>query len=357
MRLSGWKLCGCFFLAAILSVPAWAATPALPGTLNYVEGQASIGTEALNSKSVGSVDLQTGQTLTTETGKAEVLLVPGIFFRLGDNSAATLVSPDLTNTEMSLNNGQAMVEADEMHKDNLLRIQQDGATTQLLKAGIYGFDANSGEVRVFNGEALIWAGDRRVTVKGGHELDVKDTARLKTTKFDKKEYEQSDLYRFSNLRSEYLAESNVNAAGLYAYGGPGWYGSGWYWDPFFLDYTWIPGAGIWGGPFGWPFYSPFWVGYAPYYYPYYGGYGYATARPWPNRGPIGAGHTRPPLGESGFRGPSRAEIGASHFGVMGPGFHGGAPGGFRGEVMAGGFHGDMGGGFHGGGMGGGGFHR
>src|ERR1700751_1862771 len=114
MKLSGMKLIASFFLAAILSAPAWATTPALPGTLNYIEGQASIGNQALTSKSVGSVDVQAGQTLTTGTGKAEMLLTPGVFFRLGDNSAATLVSPSLTNTEVALNQGQAMVEVAEI---------------------------------------------------------------------------------------------------------------------------------------------------------------------------------------------------------------------------------------------------
>ncbi len=321
MRLSGLRLIGSFVLAAILSAPAWAATPALPGTVNYVEGQASIGTEALNAKSVGSVGLQTGQTLTTETGKAEVLLTPGVFFRLGDNSAATLVSPSLTNTEVALNNGQAMVEVAEIHKDNLLRVQQEGATTELLKTGLYGFDANSGEVQVFKGEALVQEGDRQIKVKGGHELDVKDTAQLKTTKFDKSSYEQSDLYRFSNLRSEYLAEANVDAARIYVAGGPGWYGPGWYWDPFFTAYTWIPGDGILYSPFGWGFYSPLWVGYAPYYgvRPYYVG-GYRAPRYVPR------GYAATPA----FRGPSHAQVGTSHFGVVGGGFHGGA--------VSGGFH-------------------
>lgn len=343
MKLSGMKLIASFFLAAILSAPAWATTPALPGTLNYVEGKAAIGDQALNAKSVGSVDVETGQTLTTETGKAEMLLTPGVFFRLGDNSAATLVSPSLTNTEVALNQGQAMVEVAEIHKDNLLRVQQDGgATTQLLKEGLYAFDANNGEVRVFKGEALVQDGDRSIKVKSGHELEVKNNAALKTTKFDKNSFEQSDLYRFSNLRSEYLAEANVNAINTY-YGGPAWYGAGWYWDPFFTAYTWIPGDGIFYSPFGWGFYSPLWVSYAPYYRPFYGRYGtFETARPYLGHGvPSNTYRGRAGL-ESGFRGPSHEVAGASHFGVMGGGFHGGA--------ASGGFHG-------GGGLSGGGFHR
>ncbi len=320
-----------FFLAAVLSAPAWGATPALPGTLNYVEGQASIGDQVLNSKSVGSVDLAAGQTLSTGTGKAEVLMTPGVFFRLGDDSAATLVSPSLTNTEMALNQGQAMVEVDDIHKDNLLRVQQDGASTQMLKTGIYGFDATNGKVRVFQGEALVQDGDRQVKVKAGHELallNAEAAGKLKTAKFDKSMYRETDLYRFSNLRSQYTAEANVNAASLYWPGGPGWFGAGWYWDPAFYGYTWIPGNGIFMSPFGWGFYSPLWVGYAPYYrgYPYAYGYARGGGRPYVTGRQAYVGAAR------GFRGPSSAGVSASHFGVMGGGFHGG------------GFHG--GGGFH-----------
>lgn len=339
MRLSGIRLIASFFLAAVLSAPAWGATPALPGTLNYVEGQASIGNEVLNAKSVGSVDLAAGQTLTTGTGKAEVLMTPGVFLRLGDDSAVTMVSPSLTDTELALRKGQAMVEVDNIHKDNLLRVQQDGASTQLLKTGTYGFDASNGSVRVFKGEVLVQDKDRQVKVKSGHELallNADPSAKLKTTKFDKSTYEDSDLYRFSNLRSEYTAEANVDAASMYWPGGPGWIGAGWYWDPGFYGYTWLPGDGIFMSPFGWGFYSPLWVGYSPYYrgYPYGGGWARGRGRPYVTGRPA---YGRPAyMGNPGFRGASRA-AGAPHFGVMGGGFHGG--------------------GFHGGGFGGGGFHR
>jgi FecR protein len=335
MRLSGLKVIASFFLAVVLSAPAWGANQALPGTLNYVEGQASIGDQTLNSKSVGSVDLQTGQTLSTGTGKAELLLTPGVFFRLGDDSAATLLSPNLTNTEIGLAKGQAMVEVDDLHKDNLLRVQQQGATTQLLKTGIYGFDATNGAVRVFNGEALVQDGDRQVTVKGGHELDIVNTSssgKLKTTKFNQSRYAETELYRFSNLRSEYLAEANVNAASLYWPGSPGWVGAGWYWDSAFWNYTWIPGDGFFTGPFGWGFYSPLWVGYAPYYYGY--PYGYYRGRPYVAGGRPYVTAVRPgSIGKpTAFRGPAAGNVGASHMNGMGSSFHGGGMSG------GGGFH-------------------
>ena len=47
-----------FLLATILTAPAWGTNTALPGTLNYIEGQARIGDQPLNAKSVGSIDLQ-----------------------------------------------------------------------------------------------------------------------------------------------------------------------------------------------------------------------------------------------------------------------------------------------------------
>ena len=334
MRLSRLNFIASFFLAAILTAPAWGATPALPGTINYVEGQASIGSQALNAKSIGSTTLEAGQSLTTGTGKAEILMTPGVFFRLGDHSTAALVSPSLTNTEIALSKGQAMVEVDDIHKDNVLRVQENGSATQLLKTGIYGFDANNDNVRVFKGEALVQNGDRQVKVKAGHELALNNTS-LRTAKFDEHQYQDTDLYRFSNLRSQYLAEANVDAAGLYYPGAAGWFGAGWYWDPGFFGYTWLPGNGYFYSPFGWGFYSPLWISYyGPYYgYPYrgYPYHGYGPARPYHGVPAYGAhGYVGHPTGE--FRGPSSASVGASHMGVMSGGFHGG------GAFSGGGFH-------------------
>ncbi len=322
-----WKALSGFLLATILSAPAWGATAtALPGTLNYIEGQASVGDQKLNPKSAGSVELPPGQPLSTETGKVEILLTPGSFLRVGDNSTVTMLSLSLTNTQADLKKGQATVEVAEIHRYNLLKIGADGATTRLLKDGLYAFDADRGEVRVLKGQAVVQDGDQTVKVKGGHELNLNQTGKLKAQKFDKKAFEDSDLYRFSDLRSEYLAEANIDAARRYYAGGSGWNGPGWYWDAPFWAYTWIPGDGILYSPFGWGFYSPWDVYGAPFLW---GGYGFGGYG-----GGFGYRYHPYPMGRWG-RG-TLASNGEHGFGVVGAGFGHGGGGGFHGGGFGGG---------------------
>jgi hypothetical protein len=305
-----------FFLAAALSVPALAdANPALPGTLNYVEGNVSIDHEGVTPKSVGSTTLEPGQSITTDNGKAEVLLTPGVYLRLGSDSSAQLVSPSITNTEVALNHGEAIVEVDELYKQNDIRIVNGSATATLQKTGLYEFDNNPAVVRVFKGQAEVQAGERQVKVKGGHELSLTpENAKLKATGFDKNNYETADLYRWSSLRSQYLAEANVDAARIYV--DNSWAGPGWFWDPYFASYTFIPGAGVLYSPFGWGFYSPAFIyAYGPRFYGSPGFYG----RP----GFYGVPHVYAP--RAGVR-PIAPRLGApraSGFHTMGGGFHGG----------------------------------
>ena len=129
------------FLAAALSVPAWGADPAQtanakaiparPGSLNYVEGQASVEGHSLGPEAIGKTELKPGQSLGTQTGKVELLLTPGVFFRLGDNSSVTMISPSLTDTELRLDKGEATVEVAELHPENNVGITEDGAKIRL----------------------------------------------------------------------------------------------------------------------------------------------------------------------------------------------------------------------------------
>jgi len=323
MRLSRIQAIGSLILTAILSAPALAntqgANSALPGTLNYVEGQANIGTETLDSKSIGSTTLQSGESLTTERGKAEILLTPGVFLRLDSNSSAKMLSPSLTDTEVGIDQGRAMVEVTEIRPQNDLQVRENGASTRLLKTGLYAFDADHEMVQVFDGQAKVQDGDRQVTVKGGHQVALDEPGKLKAEKFDKKAYAEDDLYRFSSLRSSYVAEANMDAARSYYIDGgfgSGWYGSGWYWSPWFGAYTFIPADGIFYSPFGWGFYSPLIAYHVPRFYGSY----YRHFGPGYRPGVV-VGRYMGPGARSGFHAapPMRPMASVHAFG----GFHGG----------------------------------
>src|ERR1700731_1825221 len=197
MRRLNSSLIGGLFLAAMLAIPARGDTQprgsAVPGTLNYVEGQVSVGSQPLDSKSVGAETLKAGQSITTQNGKAELLLTHGVFLRVGSNSSVKMISPGLTNTEIGVQEGEATIEVTEIHKQNDIRIDADGVTTQLVKNGFYDFDAARNLLLVLEGEAIVDENGKQVKVKGGHEFTL-DQDSTRPQGFDKDTYKSGDLY-------------------------------------------------------------------------------------------------------------------------------------------------------------------
>jgi hypothetical protein len=314
---------GVLATSILLAIPAAAASNAIPGTLNYVEGQVTLAGQTVTSHAVGSVQLEPGQTLETGQGRAEILLTPGVFLRIGDNSAVRLVSPGLDNTRVEVLRGQAIVEVAELFKDNNLWVMMNGASTRLDRQGLYAFNANTQLVQVLDGKATVTQNDRQQELGKGRELAV--NGNWKVEHFDTKARASQDpLYAWSNLRSEYEAEASMQSArNIFVAGSPYWYGPGWYWNPYWSAYGFIPGDGIWYSPFGWPFYSP-WVAYG-YGFGYgFGGYGHGFI----GRAYLGHGHVAGSavassgrLAGGGFAG---RELGGHGFAA---GVHGGFGGG------------------------------
>jgi hypothetical protein len=317
--------------------------------LNYIEGQASLGGQALAQNSAGTARLQAGQSLATQNGRVELLLTPGVLLRLDNNSSVLMNSPGIPDTEVTLQGGRAMVEVDQILPANHIVIHEARASIRLMKNGLYDFDSATGQVRVFEGRATVNLDGKSFTVQGGHQFAL-NAAKLKASGFDKKASEDS-FYRWSSLRSSYLAEANADAArgvaqgyygqgnqgyGYAGYGYPGYYAAaynpGWFWDPYFDAYTWLPYDGMFFSPFGWGFYSPgLW-----YAAPFYGRGGYHAFGPG-YRPSAAAVQTA----ASHASGSAEGRVGGSSF-AGGGGFRGG--GGFSGGGAGGGFHGGGGGG-------------
>jgi hypothetical protein len=327
-----WKTAGLFASALLIAGgSAWAQNgPPLPGAVNYTEGQVFLNGQALTASQTAKV--APGQILETRDGKAEMLLTPGMFLRLNSNSQVRLDSNSITDTRVVVLRGEAMVEADQVVKDNGVQILDGNYSARIEKPGIYEFNADQPMVRTYDGEMTVSGDDRSANVKKGHELDLSaQNAKLKTHGFDT--HMTDSLYAWSRVRSEYMAEANMATAQTIVVDNPGWYyGTGWYWNPYWSSWAFVPGAGLWGSPFGFGlgFYSPVaWSYYRPYIGGLYGGY---------YRGYPGYRGVAP---AAGFRGGAPAFRG----GAAAPAFRGGvATPHFGGGGFAGGMH--FGGGGH-----------
>lgn len=250
------------FVAA-MSALSQGTTSARPGILNYVEGRAYINNQEVDQNQIGHLNLEANQVLRTDAySKAEVLLTPGVFLRIGGDSQVTMISTSLIDTRIAVTHGEALVEATELFKDNNIQILCGNSSTKLLKAGLYRFNANSGQVAVIDGKANVQRGDDRVALGKGRQVMLA-SAKLKAEKFDTKQ--EDDLYAWSNLRSEYAAEASYASAKNINVNNYGW-GAGWFWNPWYSSWAFIPWGGYLYDPFGWGFFAPGFLPYASLYY-------------------------------------------------------------------------------------------
>lgn len=365
-------------LVATGSVFAQAVISSHSGVVQYVEGRAYLGDKLIEPKFGQFPDIKESQEFRTEDGRAEILLTPGVFLRIGENSSIRMLSNALTDTRVEVLSGSAIVESSDMPKDNAVQLTYKKDTIRLVKQGLYRLDSEPAQFAVFEGEAVVTDPSGQLTLHSGKRTNLSSV--LMAENFDRKPDAQDALYRWSDRRASYVAQANVASAsssgsgyggsgygygftGLnYGFGGYGYgagfynplFQGGWAFNPLFGMYTYLPYSGFGYSPFGYMYYSPVTVGYAPYYggsgYTYGGGGGGARVTPVANRGGVLATH-RGAVG-GGFQGGARsfgvARAGGSFGGARGGSFGGGVRGGSA--VSSGGGHV---GGFSGGGHSGG----
>ena len=278
-----------FFTVAMCAMPQAYTVSARPGVVNYIEGNAYLNGQPILAKQQKSTFLNANDTLSTDIGKAEVLLTPGVFLRIGDNSQVRMISPSLTDTQVELNRGEAMLEVDELLKDNHINLLNHGASIVVQKTGLYRFTTgDQPTAATMDGKAEIYLGDDHIQLGKGHETVL--SGQLRAEKFDAKR--EDDLYAWSNARSEYDSAAsyqtakNVSAnsynSGWWDYGFAGSAAPGWYWNSGLNSYAWLPMNGAFYSPFGYGFYGAGLVGYAPVIMApiYGGGGGYQNWQNW-----------------------------------------------------------------------------
>ncbi len=260
--------CCAAIFAVCLTPCTWAQSviSAHSGVIHYVEGEVSVDGAPVHPKFAEFPDVKAGQLVATAEGRAEILLTPGVFLRMAENSSVRMLSNALADTRLEVVSGSALVEVGELLEHNAIAFEASGVHMELAKKGLFRIDANPASLRVYEGQARVTAGSESLVARKDHQINF-DAAKLADTKFDAKDTDA--FYRWSSRRAEYVAAANVISARVTSnsdYGSSFTSNPGaWSWNPYFGMFTFLPANGIYWSPFGSPFYSPAmaWSAYVP----------------------------------------------------------------------------------------------
>lgn len=229
------------------------------GGVNYVEGKVAIVRQDGKSGLLLKSDkIEIGDKVSTGAdGKAEILLNPGSFVRLGGNAEFEFLTTDLDNLKLKLSGGSAIFEvyaADEFK----VTLDLPDAELELTKSGVYRVDVladGSGKISVWKGKFII--GEEEI--KAGRTAIVKGKSNNGIAKFDRDNKDELDIW--SDLRAKEavkinkrlqraaLTNSLINSYNLGGWNMFGTFGV-WVFDAFSGRWCFLPFGRGWRSPYG-----------------------------------------------------------------------------------------------------------
>lgn len=282
------------------------------GKVNFTEGSTMVG------RAVGTTgvlvrgdQLEVGDKITTSaTGRAEILLNPGSYLRLGGDSGFEFKTTSLDDLRLKVNRGSAILEVFATNDFKVSAYTPKGRVT-IVNTGVYRIDvdaAGNAILSVIEGRALV--GERSValvkegrtaTVNGGSPMIKKFDKDKRDTLAEWSRSRSKDLAKIaSSLKNQNVRMSLIDSFQAGAWGRDRTMGV-WVYDPFSRMFIFMPYYSGWNSPYGYG----------------YGSYIYWYQLP-PNVGPVNRpdrldGRRDPPVdseagnGETKSRGAGRTE--------------------------------------------------
>src|SRR6266850_4812118 len=127
------------------------------GLVNYVDGQTSV---RLHEQVPAGTLIQTGPN-----SHVELLLNPGSFLRLDENSTVVLDSVELTNIAVRVVAGSALLEAGAIDKRTPISVTTGGLRVLIVSSGMYRFSGDTAAVL----DGKLKTADSSLTIKKGRQ--------------------------------------------------------------------------------------------------------------------------------------------------------------------------------------------
>ncbi len=262
-----------------VAAPSWAQSviSTHSGLVYFFEGNVSLGNQRLEQKFGRFPDIGEGGELRTGQGRAEVLLTPGVFLRVGENSSIRILSSSFSDTRVEFLQGSAILEASEPASDTAVTVIHKQWQVSMPAEGVYRIDSQPPQVIVYQGEAKVRAAEAQagVAVRVGQTLPLAEVLVAEQSQFAPSD----DFKTWAMSRSQSVSADNATAAGIMD-------------DPnaiensanasgalSYFPLTGIPGVAL-TDPYGSSFWSPFQSTLSSAYFPAYL-YGALYPAGWP----------------------------------------------------------------------------
>lgn len=289
------------------------------GGVNLVTGDVTLKTKASTDwrALMSNEDLVAGDIVRTGSyGRAEVLLNPGSYLRLAENSDFELTNPSLDSLLVRVTQGSALIEVTGGDDTKtLIDVETPESRMMIDRRGLHRINVtstNRTELLVRKGRAIVTSGSGLATIVKDGQSAVVNGGQTTLSKFDKRNEDAFDLWSKDRAAvlvaaNSQLSQRNIargyssfgRVAGPWGYGGYGGYGYRygglWVFNPLVGYHTFFPFYSGWSSPYGHHYRHGF--GLSPF--GHFGGRGFG----------FGIGH-----GAVGFRGRSLGRAGGVHFG-------------------------------------------
>lgn len=250
------------------------------GGVNYVEGSVSVlRTDGRSGYLTKRDQIEVGDVVTTgDNSRAEILLNPGSFLRLGPKSSFKFKTTSLDDLRINLESGSAIFEVF-ASRDFKVRVITPDSKLLLIRSGVFRIDVLPGggaNVEVWEGQALL--GDRNATLLDAGRSAILNGSTATVKKFDRGNRDEFEAW--SKSRSKDLAKQSAKLKNealrntlLTSFNGGGWgmYNSFglWVFNPNYGSYCFLPFGSNWYSPYGYGYGSCLCnYGLPPYvYYP------------------------------------------------------------------------------------------
>jgi len=182
------------------------------GAVNYVEGKVSVARqEGKSGYLLKGDELEIGDVVSTGAdGRAEILLNPGSFVRLAENSVFEFASTALEDLQLNLKGGSAMLE---VITDNefTFAVNTPKAKLFIVKSGVYRVDVLSDGT----GKIEVWKGGANANgteIKSGRQATVSGN-QTAVVKFDRDDKDALEVW--SKSRAKELSKINARLQNNY----------------------------------------------------------------------------------------------------------------------------------------------